>query len=404
VVDGLLMVLSPAAMKSVRFDEETFDGFDGYDADYCLSSREAGLRVVVEHFDLYHKSIGQTSSEPYRRAQALFQRKWGSTLSRPLLRVRSPKAAIAQRELGRMSDALSPAVAYGHQLLERVRRRVWGKTPLVGAPKIPAPRSAGPPPDCILCGRKMTEVTAPLPLVRCEHCQLGKTWPAPVVDDSSSDIFDASYEGGRQNLRQQWIWEAGQRLSWLETWTPEGILLEVGCATGEFVNVAAEAGYDALGVEPSRWAAKIAREHGADVTEGLLSDWIAEYGGFTVDAIAMFHVLEHLETPTEILEECASILAGDGKLFLEVPNATCRAAQSFDASWAGWEFRFHHWHHSPTSLRILFERAGLRVLDLHAISGRPYSGRPEWGSIRARDKAAGWATPDLNYLRVVAGL
>ncbi len=87
---------------------------------------------------------------------------------------------------------------------------------------------------------------------------------------------------------------------------PDGLLLEVGCATGEFVEEATAVGYEAIGVEPSKWAADTARRSGAEVFCGTLADWRAEYDSFTVDAVAMFHVLEHLDDPVEVLRECRS--------------------------------------------------------------------------------------------------
>ena len=147
-----------------------------------------------------------------------------------------------------------------------------------------------------------------LPLVSCRQCELLATWPAPRTDDSSSDLFDMSYSGQRNSRRRQWAHEAKQRLAWVETWAPEGILLEVGCATGEFVEEATAVGYEALGVEPSRWAAGIARRSGAKVLCGNLADWAAEYAGFTVDGVAMFHVLEHVEDPLELLRQSRSVL------------------------------------------------------------------------------------------------
>ena len=54
VVDGLLMVVSRQAMERVQFDEKTITGFFGYDSDYCVSVKAAGLRVVVEPFRVYH--------------------------------------------------------------------------------------------------------------------------------------------------------------------------------------------------------------------------------------------------------------------------------------------------------------------------------------------------------------
>jgi len=190
---------------------------------------------------------------------------------------------------------------------------------------------------------------------------------------------------------------------WIETWVPDGILLEVGCATGEFIEEATAAGYEAIGVEPSKWAVDIARRSGAEVLCGKLADWTAEYAGFTVDAVAMFHVLEHLEDPLELLRQCRSVLADDGRVFIEVPNASSCAAKSLDPSWSGWEFRFHQWHFTPSSLKALLERAGLETLELRQVTARLYLNRASWGRARTENWAAGHSTPNMDYIRVVAG-
>jgi 2-polyprenyl-3-methyl-5-hydroxy-6-metoxy-1,4-benzoquinol methylase len=403
VVDGLLMVLSPAALKAVRFDESTFTGLHGYDADYCLSCRSAGLRVVVEPLVVYHKSAGDTSPHSDATAELQFKRKWARVLSRPPLRVRLPQLEATQSRLENLLSAFRPGLDESRHMVGAVLRRARRNAIRPVDSVVPKNQAAsGPLPKCMLCGQPMVETASSLPLVRCASCRLGRTWPPPNLDNSSSKIFDLSYEGVRIRRRQQWLYEARHRLGWVETWTPEGVLLEVGCATGEFVSEAARAGYDAFGVEPSIWAASIARKMGANVTPGMLEDWILDYRGFTVDALAMFHVLEHLEKPIEVLEQCACILSNEGKLFIEVPNASSRAAESLDPSWRDWEFRFHHWHFTPTSLESLLKRAGLRVLDLRPITARPYLSRFQWEQSRIRDQAAGWRTSDLNYLRVVA--
>ena len=52
-VDGFLMVLSPWAVRNVRFDE-SLGTFHGYDLDYCLQVREAGRKVVTADFRAIH--------------------------------------------------------------------------------------------------------------------------------------------------------------------------------------------------------------------------------------------------------------------------------------------------------------------------------------------------------------
>ena len=57
VVDGLLMVLSPWAVRTLRFDESLEPGH-GYDLDFCLQVRAAGRKVVTADLRVvYHRSL-----------------------------------------------------------------------------------------------------------------------------------------------------------------------------------------------------------------------------------------------------------------------------------------------------------------------------------------------------------
>jgi hypothetical protein len=56
-VDGMLMVLSPWAVRNLKFDEALALGH-GYDVDYCFQARQAGRKVVTADIDLdYHQSL-----------------------------------------------------------------------------------------------------------------------------------------------------------------------------------------------------------------------------------------------------------------------------------------------------------------------------------------------------------
>jgi hypothetical protein len=76
-VDGLLMVLSPWAVANLRFDEDRFRGFHGYDADLCFQARAAGKRVLVEELSVVHHTKGGYGDlDAFRAADATWQRKW----------------------------------------------------------------------------------------------------------------------------------------------------------------------------------------------------------------------------------------------------------------------------------------------------------------------------------------
>lgn len=74
-VDGLIMCLSPDAAR-LRFDEG-YDGFHGYDVDFCFQARSAGLKVAVAHIPVTHQTKGgiRVKAE-FDRADERWRSKW----------------------------------------------------------------------------------------------------------------------------------------------------------------------------------------------------------------------------------------------------------------------------------------------------------------------------------------
>lgn len=63
-VDGLFFAVPKPLFKVIRFDENNFDGFHGYDIDTCLQIKENGFDVVVVHdITIEHFSKGKTNKK-----------------------------------------------------------------------------------------------------------------------------------------------------------------------------------------------------------------------------------------------------------------------------------------------------------------------------------------------------
>jgi hypothetical protein len=76
-VDGLLLVLSPWAVRNLRFDSDRFTGFHAYDLDICFSARAAGKRVIVADLPLMHYTKGgYGDKEAWKAADAALRAKW----------------------------------------------------------------------------------------------------------------------------------------------------------------------------------------------------------------------------------------------------------------------------------------------------------------------------------------
>jgi len=77
-VDGLLLVLSPWAVRNLRFDTASFTGFHAYDLDICFAARAAGKRVIVADLPLmHHTKGGYGDKEGWIAADATLRAKWG---------------------------------------------------------------------------------------------------------------------------------------------------------------------------------------------------------------------------------------------------------------------------------------------------------------------------------------
>lgn len=95
-------------------------------------------------------------------------------------------------------------------------------------------------------------------------------------------------------------------------------IMDVGAATGEFVIEAIRRGHDAMGMELSSDARKIAETKYGLVLQGPLvwEETIEE----SYDVIHMNHVFEHLPNPEYILERSFMALRPGGLLVMEVPQ------------------------------------------------------------------------------------
>lgn len=83
-VDGLLMVLSPWAVRTLRFDERFAPFFHGYDVDLCFQARERGRRVVVANLDVVHHAVMDFfDRRTWIPAYQVWHSKWGSSPVRP---------------------------------------------------------------------------------------------------------------------------------------------------------------------------------------------------------------------------------------------------------------------------------------------------------------------------------
>jgi SAM-dependent methyltransferase len=79
-------------------------------------------------------------------------------------------------------------------------------------------------------------------------------------------------------------------------------------------------------------------------------------------AVTMFHVLEHLYDPGEYLRAAHDLLAPEGRLIVQVPNAACWQFLLLGERWSGIDVPRHLTDFRSSDLDRLLESCGFEVL------------------------------------------
>lgn len=204
-------------------------------------------------------------------------------------------------------------------------------------------------------------------LVRCSNCGLIYLRSRPSQDELAAyypSDYEAYYllddDGSGQS---QWHLQRALnlQLNFVEqNTTGREHLLDIGCATGNFLKVARDNGWQTTGIEPIEEAAKIAREHyQLDVITGTLES--VELADSSFDVITMWDVLEHLPSPKHTLQRCHRLLKPGGTLVFSIPNLSSFDRYLFGEHWIGWDAPRHFNLFSEESLTKLLTETEFEI-------------------------------------------
>ncbi|MGI8864448.1 MAG: class I SAM-dependent methyltransferase [Solirubrobacteraceae bacterium] len=142
-------------------------------------------------------------------------------------------------------------------------------------------------------------------------------------------------------------------------------LLDVGAGRGRFVAAACAAGYEAQGIEPSARGVAAASTIGVPLLHASIDD--APIAPSSVDALTLWHVLEHLDQPGEALARLASWVRPGGALLVGVPNLASVQAWLGGERWYHLDVPRHRVHFTPAGLAALLRRSGFDVVGTHHV-------------------------------------
>ena len=134
-------------------------------------------------------------------------------------------------------------------------------------------------------------------------------------------------------------------------------ILDVGCGSGTLLGLLKQRGFRTIGVDFSPEAAQVAEsENGVRVVVGSLAQ--AQFADRAFDVVTLFHVMEHVTNPREVLAEVSRILDPNGVLVLQVPNIDSWQFKAFGAKWYGLDIPRHVIDYSKAAMLRLLADSG----------------------------------------------
>ena len=204
----------------------------------------------------------------------------------------------------------------------------------------------------------------------CSACRLAFVYPVPdPVGIYTQDYFTGAARGfGYVNYnsdKEPMVPVFRKYLRFIEALAPKrAALLDVGAATGFFISIARQFGFEVRGVEISAYAAHQARQRGLAVTTGTIADLpLSE----RFDVITMLDVLEHVGNPRQDVLRARDLLQERGVLVINTPDAGSLYARLMGRRWHLIVPPEHLYYFTRVALCALLEEAGFEVLYVSAI-------------------------------------
>ncbi len=226
--------------------------------------------------------------------------------------------------------------------------------------------------DCSIC--RSTQVKIKFNLTKehqvlcCLNC--GIEFLSPQLNDEElKKLYSENYyrawgiQGEEENegIKKMKIETFLLRLSQIKKYITTGRILDVGCATGYFLDAALKNGFEPYGVELSDYSSAIAKKKfgASSIFQGTLEQCAFSTNSF--DVIAMSDLIEHVRAPIETLSKAATLLKDDGIIMIMTPDTKTISNNLMGKRWTHYKLE-HFFYFSNSSIHYLAAQCGLKVV------------------------------------------
>lgn len=204
-------------------------------------------------------------------------------------------------------------------------------------------------------------------LYRCNACGLIHTTPVPALS-KLSDYYASeeyiSHSGKKTNLIGKVYlsvrkYTHARKYKLVNKYSRGRSILDIGCATGEFLNFCSARGMMVTGIEPNPKARNFAvSQYNLNVKD---EHEIDQLQSDSIDTITMWHVLEHVPDLNRRMSDLFRLLKDDGTAYIALPNHLSFDTKYYGKYWAAWDVPRHLYHFDRNSFRQLAMKHNFKV-------------------------------------------
>jgi len=151
------------------------------------------------------------------------------------------------------------------------------------------------------------------------------------------------------------------RLELIKQHVASGKIMDIGCATGYFLEAAKTLNYEPFGIELSEYSSGIAKKKFGteNIFNGKLEDCNFKQKMFNV--ITMFDLIEHVRSPRETLSKAAELLSDDGVIVITTPDNSSTSNKIMGKRWTHYK-QEHFYYFNIKSLSYVAQQCNLKVV------------------------------------------
>jgi 2-polyprenyl-3-methyl-5-hydroxy-6-metoxy-1,4-benzoquinol methylase len=211
-------------------------------------------------------------------------------------------------------------------------------------------------------------LTPQLEIFSCTNCEVQFMSPQ-LNDEELTELYSETYykswgiQGDSENesAKQMKIATFLLRLKKIKEYVASGKVLDVGCATGFFLEAARDLGYETYGVELSEYSSQIAKKKfgNGNIVNGTLENATFQSGLFNV--ISMFDLIEHVRVPLDVIKKAGTFLDKEGIIIITTPDTGSLSHKLMRSKWTHYK-KEHFYYFNLQALKILAEQANMRIV------------------------------------------